>query len=122
MTFLKKYASLLAGYANKSCYTAPEKLVSRGNVIEAPSPEADVYSFALVLWYPPLTRQLLAQEQPFPDLPLAELQVLVLEKKARPKLDAEWPPRLSSLLRRCWDQDPSARPTIGEVAEQLNYI
>ena len=49
-TFLKKYASLLAGYSNKSCYTAPEKLVTRGNVIEAPSQEADVYSFSLVLW------------------------------------------------------------------------
>jgi len=121
-TFLKKYASLLAGYCNKSCYTAPEKLVLRGNVIEAPSQEADVYSFSLVLWYPSLTRQLLAHEQPFPDMPLPELQVLVLEKKARPKLDPEWPPRLSSLLRRCWDQDPNSRPSFNEIAQLLNFV
>lgn len=47
---LKKYVSLLSKYTNKSAYTCPEKLASKGHVVENADQSTDVYSFGMMLW------------------------------------------------------------------------
>ncbi|KAF5827936.1 kinase-like domain-containing protein [Dunaliella salina] len=40
----------------------------------------------------------------------------------RPPLGDNWPSELRDLIRRCWDQDPSKRPSMDQVAQQLKNM
>ena len=62
LTFLKKYCSHLIGYTNKSAYTPPEKLTSKGSVVEQANESSDVYSIGLMLW------EVYAKEKPFGEI------------------------------------------------------
>jgi len=48
--YLRKYASLFHNYSNKSAYTAPELLKEKGNIINAKTIKADIYSIGVMIW------------------------------------------------------------------------
>lgn len=40
----------------------------------------------------------------------------------RPKLPAEWPPVIASIVMACWNQEPSKRPTMNHVCSVLKPL
>ena len=40
----------------------------------------------------------------------------------RPKCPKRWPPALRNLVQQCWREEPSERPSFGEVATRLESL
>lgn len=91
-------------------WTAPEIL--RGQVYNE---SADVYSFAMCLW------EIWGLTLPHAELQLGPMEVAlkVLADQARPSVPPDMPPFFAGLLRECWDEDGSSRPSFVEVVEAI---
>lgn len=91
-------------------FMAPEILAH-----EIYSKEADVYSFAIVLW------QMIARKDPFENLTIFSIPEHVC-KGERPQIPASCPQRIALLIKSCWNPKPSLRPDFGEVCRVLQVI
>ena len=94
-------------------WMAPEVINS-----EPYSLAADIYSFGIVLW------EIAARETPYKGIMPIEIPVRVL-KGERPDLNIigpAVPPGIKDLIRKCWDQNPRARPTFRRIIEELEAI
>ncbi|KAH1163392.1 hypothetical protein GLYMA_01G161600v4 [Glycine max] len=78
--------------------------------------KADVFSFGIALW------ELLTGELPYSCLTPLQAAVGVVQKGLRPTIPKNTHPRLSELLQRCWQQDPTQRPNFSEIIEILQQI
>ena len=67
--------------------------------------QADVYSFAIVLW------ELLTGQVPYADKTPLQAAVGVVQKGLRPPIPASCPPALAMLMQECWGQKPADRPS-----------
>lgn len=114
--FLKKYLSLVADYSNKSIYTPPEKLVSKGATVENPTESTDVYSLGIMLW------EVLAGEKAFNGMSLKEVKSDIIEKNLRPELKESWDPKFCELLQNCWNSRPESRPDLLEISTKLESM
>lgn len=114
--FLKKYCALLAGYGNKSAYTAPEHLVQKGQVVENPTEASDIYSFGIMLC------QIVTDQVPFQNMSIADLKLEVVEDKSRPHIPPTTYPALADLIRECWHQVSDSRPSFPEIEDRLSNI
>lgn len=61
----------------------------------------------------------MSKEKPFPNLSLKELRYLVGEKRSRPKIAETVNPKLSELIRRCWDAEAEKRPSYSDIIDTL---
>ena len=75
--------------------------------------QADVYSFALVLW------QLVTHEEPFQGRSQVEAAGLVALEHARPPLPAGIPNELKGLIEESWSDRPDDRPSFQEISTRL---
>lgn len=86
------------------CWMAPEMLKG-----EQYGKEVDVYSFAMILY------EMLTYEIPFKGKNSFEIMRIVCSKNERPKLPSNTNKNLANLIKRCWDIDPSSRPSFKEI-------
>ncbi len=78
--------------------------------------KADVYSFAIT------SSEILTGQIPFRDnKTFRDIQRRIMEG-LRPTLPASLPPKLVSLIERCWDGDPRRRPNFSEICENLTSL
>lgn len=128
MSDLKKYAKMFTAYRNVSVWSPPEVLRQPKKIVE-PQAECDVYSFGLIMW------EVLHEMVPF-DGKLKDCTELVIKQNLRPAIavddqsDSEaavaqskqrevCSPPLANLISRCWASEPSERPTLDTVIEEL---
>ncbi|KAJ6798169.1 serine/threonine-protein kinase STY8-like [Iris pallida] len=77
--------------------------------------KADVFSFAIVLWE--LATSKLPYEKKTP------LQAAVgVRQGDRPELPENTHPKLLALMQRCWEADPTLRPSFSEIGIELEEL
>mmetsp|Transcript_37332 Transcript_37332/g.105327 ORF Transcript_37332/g.105327 Transcript_37332/m.105327 type:complete len:949 (-) Transcript_37332:331-3177(-) len=101
-------------------YQAPEVLLSNDY-----SPKSDVYSFGVLLW------ELVAMREAWEDatdayvimnVPLVGPKRAGLEWPSSPETSLFCSDAVQALVDRCWEHDPSKRPTMKEVMAELKQI
>lgn len=77
--------------------------------------KADVFSFAIVLW------ELLTAKLPYDSM--TPLQAaLGVRQGMRPIIPENTPPTITTILNRCWEADPTKRPSFCEITIMLEEI
>jgi len=77
--------------------------------------KTDIYSFAMVFW------EVMARKTPFSELNSWNIPVMVT-KGERPLIPKDWSQSISKLIKSCWDQKPSKRPSFSEILFALSKI
>lgn len=98
----------LSGNTGSLRYMAPE--VAR---CEPYNLTADVYSFGLLLW------QVCSLQLPYDGMNRQDHSELVVHGNERPPLDSSWSTPLRILMKRAWEPDPSARPSMDSIYKIL---
>ncbi|KAJ3344294.1 hypothetical protein HDU93_000084 [Gonapodya sp. JEL0774] len=92
----------------------PEQIASTE---EVPSRAGDAYAFAMLCY------ELWSNKVPFEGVPPYALVYHVVKQGHRPHMDdLVMPEALRVLIRRCWDQDPSLRPTFSYIVAEMMQI
>jgi serine/threonine protein kinase len=90
-------------------YAAPELLVENPDL----TPKVDVWGFGLILY------EILTGSAVFPrSLSLSEVHEK-LRNRYRPPAPNGYGEYIKRLIRRCWSQDPSSRPTFDEILQEF---
>lgn len=74
---------------------------------------ADVYSFGLLLW------QVCSLQLPYDGMNRQDHSELVVHGNERPPLDSAWSTPLRILMKRAWEPDPLARPSMDSIYKIL---
>src|SRR6266545_7842580 len=91
-------------------YVAPELL--RGTNNAKNTKETDVYSVGMLMW------EIFTGRPPFNDRAHNHYLIFnICEKGLRPPILPEMPEDYAQMMQKCWDVDPSKRPTIGELLD-----
>lgn len=107
MESLKKYLSLTTEYSNITIYTAVELMGSpRQKTISKPSRTADIYSFGIIFY------ELIANNFKYRTLKPPEIRAKFVQENTRPKIPEGLDEDLKRIMRKCWQENPDARPSI----------
>jgi serine/threonine protein kinase len=105
-----KTGATRTGYVGTAQWMAPEILRSSPFYDE----KVDVYSFAVLLW------EMLTLCEPFEGLTQDQLVLEVIQRGSRPAIPTYCgPPKLIDLIRRCWSEKPSDRPSFPQITATL---
>ena len=66
--------------------------------------------------------QMASDYVPFKGMTKDEFTRKVARCNDRPLMDRKWPREFCNLLSRCWDQNPTKRPSFGEVIPLLSEM
>ncbi|CAI2190916.1 16077_t:CDS:1, partial [Funneliformis geosporum] len=90
-------------------YIAPE-ILNGGSFSQA----ADIYSMGMIMW------ELTSGCRPFANSEYTHrLNVKIIDGK-RPEITDDTPECFASLMKKCWDLDPTKRPSITEIRETFS--
>eukprot|EP00873_Tetraselmis_striata_P012942 jgi/Tetstr1/433206/TSEL_022494.t1 len=81
---------------------------------------SDVYSFAMTMFEVVSREEVYLGEDPM--VVMKEVSDPLINGMRRPKLTDRFPKPLATLIRRCWDDDPEARPTVAEILDELHVM
>ena len=97
-------------------YSAPEVL--RGELLTMNQLlQTDIYSLAIVVF------EVVTEEEPFQGLNVRQLEANVGRGKLRPTASStELSKSVADLLKKCWDDSASHRPTAGQFQEEWNSV
>ena len=95
-------------------FTAPELMhTGKEKQCSLYDHKADIFSYAMLLY------QMIARKHPYHNIPVNRIDVAV-EIGERPKLQTNNSYHyLSQLMEKCWDDNPTNRPEIKEIIENL---
>lgn len=99
----------MTGLIGTAHWMAPEVLMSTPNYNE----KVDVYSYGILLW------ELLTGDMPYKNMSPGNITIGVIQGTLRPTIPSDTPPKLADLIQKCWNQDPSKRPSIKRVVSYL---
>mmetsp|Transcript_8465 Transcript_8465/g.9756 ORF Transcript_8465/g.9756 Transcript_8465/m.9756 type:complete len:703 (+) Transcript_8465:108-2216(+) len=74
----------------------------------------DIYSFAMILYY------LVSGRPPWESLSGLKAVIKAAVEADRPIIHRSWDAQISSLMQRCWDENPTGRPSFSVILDQLN--
>ena len=75
--------------------------------------QADIFSFAIVLW------ELLTGRVPYADMTPLQAAVGVVQKGLRPPIPANCPPALATLMQDCWVRNSKDRPSFETLKHRM---
>lgn len=78
--------------------------------------EADIYSYAIVLW------QVFTRREPFFHVDSITAAKLVALENARPPINDDIPKIASTLIERCWMDLPTLRPSFSDICNELKDL
>jgi serine/threonine protein kinase len=88
-------------------YIAPEIFKGVGF-----SKESDIYSFGMIMW------ELTTGCKPFANVEHDVNLIYEILDGKRPEITSDTPEYYANLMKKCWDSNPSKRPTIDEIFEE----
>ncbi|CAB4414673.1 unnamed protein product [Rhizophagus irregularis] len=89
-------------------FMAPEILRNEGY-----TKKSDIYTFGILMW------ELLSNRPPYYDHNHTKLINAILYNDLRPKLNTDIPECYINLMKQCWSSEPSLRPSIRDLVNQL---
>jgi serine/threonine protein kinase len=92
-------------------YMAPELLKNTKF-----SDKSDVFAFGM-LWY-----EIVSFEVPFEGLEPITIKAKVVDEKERPPVPLSCPKQMSQVMRDCWADEPSKRPSMSAVLTSLRTL
>lgn len=91
-------------------YMAPELFL-----LQKYTKASDIYSVGMLMW------EIFGGFPPFNDIPHDLSTISNIISGLRPPMLSEIPNEIQSLIKRCWNGDPSKRPTIEEILDVIKY-
>jgi serine/threonine protein kinase len=74
----------------------------------------DIYSFAMIFYY------LILGRAPWEALSGLDAVTKAAVLADRPIINRSWDAQISSLMQRCWDENPTGRPSFSVILKELN--
>lgn len=102
--------STMTGFMGTSSYMSPEMI--RGTKY---TEKVDVYSFGILLW------EMYTHKVPFRSMHALQIAHKVLQGE-RPQIPDKCPNALQVLLRACWHEQPSERPSFKDIVFALGKL
>jgi len=91
-------------------WLAPECL-ARGVYSRA----SDVFAFGVFLW------EMFTRAEPYEGVNMKDLGVKIVKEHLRPALGPEVPSSIAVLLKKCWNGEANARPTMKDLNQRLQF-
>jgi tRNA A-37 threonylcarbamoyl transferase component Bud32 len=91
------------------CWMAPESIQSRNY-----STMTDIWTFGVVLY------EIVARQAPYEGENIMEVALQIRDSGLHPTIPKECPPLFREIMERCWNLDPTLRPTASDICQILD--